>query len=162
MDEEYYPNCPICQRVIPLKRGDDLNQIIDDHMEKNCRVVRSATFTPCSFLNCTNKSYVPMYCDDCQNVYCVQHRHKADHQCKPTIKDVAESSIQTQSREVITAEEGKERIKIKKELPPGVTEGVLSEEDAMSIAIEASIKCLAEEEIRRRKEQKEDDKCIIS
>lgn len=158
--EDFSPLCPVCNRAVPFKRGDDLNAIIDEHIEKNCSVVRTAVFTPCSFLNCKQKTLVPIVCDDCQNIYCITHRHKADHKCKRTLKDVAESSIETKSREVVTSEQAKENKErgCKKELPPNVTEGVLSEEDALAIAIQASLKSYAEE----KKHNPPDDKCRIS
>ncbi|KAH8555904.1 hypothetical protein BGW37DRAFT_152046 [Umbelopsis sp. PMI_123] len=78
------PTCPICSNPVPVKRGEDPNLRMNQHIESGCKDKQTSTSPPsnvCRQQGCKTKLLVPMICSSCKQSYCVKHRLEADHLC---------------------------------------------------------------------------------
>jgi len=78
------PECPLCQQLIPLKKGEDPNTKVDEHISKGCPKEDSEKMKTnfCSHKKCKNAELIPILCPNCRKNYCLKHRHAADHECE--------------------------------------------------------------------------------
>ncbi|KAF7732293.1 hypothetical protein EC973_005189 [Apophysomyces ossiformis] len=81
------PTCPLCDRPVPIPRGQDPNIQVNRHIQNNCAEPEKPS-NVCRLRGCKAKLLVPMQCPECDYSYCVKHRLALDHQCegkpKPT------------------------------------------------------------------------------
>ncbi|KAI9595519.1 hypothetical protein BDF19DRAFT_339399, partial [Syncephalis fuscata] len=97
--------CPLCQRPVPVNRGQDPNLAVDMHIGQGCptpsgiaananantassnlRNNSNNTSSPslvCNVRSCSTKLLVKMDCADCGGQFCVRHRLPIDHACEP-------------------------------------------------------------------------------
>ncbi|RUS33814.1 hypothetical protein BC938DRAFT_483738 [Jimgerdemannia flammicorona] len=82
------PVCPICQKPVPVNRGEDPNIRVNEHIAAGCANPGTTT-TPsptsanhCSNRGCKARTLVPIYCPKCKLNFCVKHRLEVDHQCR--------------------------------------------------------------------------------
>eukprot|EP01111_Echinosteliopsis_oligospora_P011450 TRINITY_DN3788_c0_g1_i2.p1 TRINITY_DN3788_c0_g1~~TRINITY_DN3788_c0_g1_i2.p1 ORF type:complete len:282 (-),score=41.39 TRINITY_DN3788_c0_g1_i2:13-858(-) len=87
------PVCPICDHVVPVKLGDDVNIILDAHIAKGC-VKGGSNLHACSLPNCKTKEVAPLICKLCNQNHCVRHRNPLDHQCSAQEKKVVKEKRQ--------------------------------------------------------------------
>ncbi|KAI8991461.1 hypothetical protein BDF20DRAFT_904108 [Mycotypha africana] len=88
------PICPICDKPVPVKRGDDPNVRMNAHIQSNCSDLEPKNDNTCRKKGCTAKMLVPIHCPECGLSFCVKHRLAIDHQCtgkpsKPSTKKSA-------------------------------------------------------------------------
>ncbi|CAO3613168.1 unnamed protein product [Mucor fragilis] len=76
------PICPMCEKPVPVKRGDDPNIRMNQHIQSNCSDLEPKNDNTCRKKGCTTKMLVPMHCPECGLSFCVKHRLEVDHQCK--------------------------------------------------------------------------------
>ncbi|CEP14277.1 hypothetical protein [Parasitella parasitica] len=76
------PVCPICDKPVPIKRGDDPNIRMNQHIQSNCSDLEPKNDSKCRKKGCTTKMLVPMLCTECGLSFCVKHRLEVDHQCQ--------------------------------------------------------------------------------
>ncbi|KAI9469755.1 MAG: hypothetical protein EXX96DRAFT_587314 [Benjaminiella poitrasii] len=76
------PVCPICEKPVPVNRGEDPNIRMNEHIQNNCSDLRPKNDNTCRKKGCTTKILVPMQCPECGLSFCVKHRLAVDHQCK--------------------------------------------------------------------------------
>ncbi|KAG2171779.1 hypothetical protein INT43_008159 [Umbelopsis isabellina] len=79
------PTCPICSNPVPVKRGEDPNLRMNQHIEGGCKEKPTSTSPPsntCRKQGCKTKLLVPMFCSSCKNSFCVKHRLESDHDCQ--------------------------------------------------------------------------------
>ena len=78
--------CPVCSRVVPVKRGADPNLTVEQHISRGCpdpgtSTTGKAYSNACSFRKCEKKELVPILCPKCLRSFCIRHRLEADHNC---------------------------------------------------------------------------------
>ncbi|XP_023603832.1 AN1-type zinc finger protein 2A isoform X2 [Myotis lucifugus] len=79
------PVCPLCNRPIPIKKGEIPDVVVGEHMDRDCGCrpgKKEKVFTfRCSKKGCKKKEMLPVACDQCHGNFCIQHRHPLDHSC---------------------------------------------------------------------------------
>ncbi|XP_054429372.1 AN1-type zinc finger protein 2A isoform X1 [Pteronotus mesoamericanus] len=79
------PVCPLCDRPIPVRKGEAPDVVVGEHMDRNCRLRagrEEKIFTyRCSKEGCKKKEMLPVACDQCRGNFCIKHRHPLDHSC---------------------------------------------------------------------------------
>ncbi|KAL2919980.1 zinc finger, AN1-type domain [Polyrhizophydium stewartii] len=77
--------CPVCNRVVPVRRGADPNIAVNDHIAAGCpdpgTSTTKASDNACSFKDCSKRELVPIRCPSCSRTFCIRHRLEADHKC---------------------------------------------------------------------------------
>eukprot|EP00158_Paraphelidium_tribonemae_P005923 Partr_v1_DN27589_c0_g1_i11_m30304 putative zinc finger len=86
------PTCPVCGVVVPVKRGEDPNLRMEQHIARNCADPGKAATNPvftnqCNVEGCKKKEVIPFKCNECDRNHCIRHRLPPDHDCagKPTV-----------------------------------------------------------------------------
>ena len=82
----YAPVCPVCNKVVPIPRGQDPNRYVELHISQACptpptSVSEKAYTNKCSVPGCSNKSVIPLLCPKCLKSHCIKHRLESDHRC---------------------------------------------------------------------------------
>ncbi|CAG8737325.1 22498_t:CDS:2 [Gigaspora margarita] len=84
-DGERVPICPLCDAPVPIKRGEDPNIRMDQHIANGChppaKTISTKPFNACSFGKCKERVAVRMMCSGCGKNYCIKHRLGPDHMC---------------------------------------------------------------------------------
>ncbi|XP_033327446.1 AN1-type zinc finger protein 2A [Megalopta genalis] len=80
------PVCPLCNTPVPTKRGDPPDIAVGQHMDNECqsdfKKPRAKIFSnKCSSKGCKIKEIVQVRCSDCNQNFCLKHRHPTDHGC---------------------------------------------------------------------------------
>ncbi|CAH1634816.1 unnamed protein product [Spodoptera littoralis] len=82
------PECPLCGKPVPGKRGEPPDVAVGTHIDNQCTSDpaverRRKVFTNrCTFKGCKNKEMVPLVCSECSLNFCLRHRHGSDHACE--------------------------------------------------------------------------------
>ncbi|KAJ3331031.1 AN1-type zinc finger protein 2A [Blyttiomyces sp. JEL0837] len=89
--------CPICEKVVPVRRGDDPNGTVMDHIERGCPDPGTSTVPKmkvlrCGFGPCKNKESTLIKCKSCEKSFCIQHRHELDHKCERSARSRSQST----------------------------------------------------------------------
>jgi predicted nucleic acid binding AN1-type Zn finger protein len=97
--------CPVCRRVVPLEYPrQNVDEAVSRHLDRGCRGVgqggsagsrngggRGASHSghrlgggprACSVKGCEEKSETRVRCDQCGQVFCLQHRGTIQHDCR--------------------------------------------------------------------------------
>ncbi|KAI8821990.1 uncharacterized protein EV422DRAFT_525214 [Fimicolochytrium jonesii] len=78
--------CPVCNRIVPTKRGEDPNTRVEAHINAGCPEEATSTAPAysnvCSFRRCGKKELLPIMCSRCGKKYCISHRSELSHDCK--------------------------------------------------------------------------------
>ncbi|CAG0918034.1 unnamed protein product [Notodromas monacha] len=80
------PVCPLCGIAVPVKRGEQPDIKVGEHIDNNCNsdvaLSRKKVYAnKCSMKGCKRKEMVPISCPDCGQNFCLSHRLGADHKC---------------------------------------------------------------------------------
>ncbi|KAJ1911363.1 hypothetical protein IWQ60_010178 [Tieghemiomyces parasiticus] len=80
------PVCPLCQKPVPVRRGDDPNLRVEQHIANNCADPGTSVSAPayrsaCYYPACKAKVLVATRCAKCQEQFCLKHRFETDHKC---------------------------------------------------------------------------------
>ncbi|KAK3914560.1 AN1-type zinc finger protein 2B [Frankliniella fusca] len=80
------PVCPLCNKPVPAKRGEQPDIAVGAHIDNNCESDtaqnrRKVFSNRCSAKSCKNKEMIPVHCSECLLNFCLKHRHPVDHQC---------------------------------------------------------------------------------
>ncbi|XP_062513604.1 AN1-type zinc finger protein 2A-like isoform X2 [Corticium candelabrum] len=94
------PICPLCDKPVPVRRGEDPNIKVNEHISQDCHSEKAGKISSrCSFPGCKGKELVPIKCAECNRTYCLRHRFTMDHNCTgPTVaagRNAAKSRWQT-------------------------------------------------------------------
>lgn len=75
--------CPVCNQIIPVPKGNDPDLLVNDHISKGCvKGKEKKIFTnQCGKKGCLKKELVPMECKICKRNFCIKHRLETDHEC---------------------------------------------------------------------------------
>lgn len=81
------PVCPLCNKPIPVTRGQLPDIAVGAHIDSDCQSdpakSRRKVFTnKCSMKGCKQKEIVRVVCNECKLNYCLKHRHPTDHKCE--------------------------------------------------------------------------------
>lgn len=81
------PVCPLCNKPIPLKKGEVPDTVVGQHIDSDCqsdpaKERRKVYTNKCSMKGCKVKELIPVKCEKCQKNYCLRHRFENDHNCK--------------------------------------------------------------------------------
>ncbi|CAO3648759.1 unnamed protein product [Mucor hiemalis] len=151
------PICPICDKPVPVKRGNDPNIRMNQHIQSNCSDLEPKNDNTCRKKGCTTKMLVPMHCPECKLSFCVKHRLEVDHQCqgKPSKKNSkpakpqskkdqqpTRADMERQRRERLTAKQDIARLQAK------AKQGKITDNEQIQLAKLLSMK--------------DDKKCIVS
>lgn len=78
------PSCPICNKLVPSKPGQTVDQAMNRHINDGCASVNQKGRTyknKCSHLKCKKRELVEMHCKTCRLNFCMSHRFEDDHNC---------------------------------------------------------------------------------
>lgn len=81
------PVCPLCNQPVPWKRGDPPDLAVGDHIDRDCqsdpaKKKRKVFGNRCTLKGCKQKEMIPVVCNQCDQNFCLKHRHPSDHICK--------------------------------------------------------------------------------
>ncbi|CAM1292339.1 ZFAND2B (predicted) [Pycnogonum litorale] len=80
------PVCPLCNKPIPVTRGQSPDMIVGQHIDRDCqsdpaKANRRVYTNVCSVKRCKEKMPVPVTCRSCKKNYCLKHKIEQDHNC---------------------------------------------------------------------------------
>ncbi|XP_020834334.1 AN1-type zinc finger protein 2A [Phascolarctos cinereus] len=80
------PVCPLCHVPVPVGRGEIADVVVGQHMDKDCKYnpaqEKKIFIHRCSKEGCKKKELFKLLCDQCNDNFCIKHRHPLDHNCK--------------------------------------------------------------------------------
>ncbi|CAJ0929585.1 unnamed protein product, partial [Mesorhabditis belari] len=78
------PVCPLCNQPVPVGKGANIDQIVNQHIDMNCPTKQKKRIfkNQCSKVGCKKRELVPFTCNRCSKNFCVSHRHESDHDCE--------------------------------------------------------------------------------
>ncbi|ORY87171.1 hypothetical protein LY90DRAFT_498412 [Neocallimastix californiae] len=78
--------CPLCGKIVPIKRDEDPNIRVNKHINDNCSDPGTSTSTStkktCQYKGCKTKQLIPFVCPKCKKSFCIKHRLDIDHNCR--------------------------------------------------------------------------------
>ncbi|XKL59475.1 hypothetical protein PGB90_000491 [Kerria lacca] len=151
------PICPLCNKPVPIKRGDLPDDAVGSHIDNECRSdqaqERKQVFTnKCSLKNCKTKEMVPVICGDCRLNFCFKHRHNIDHNCGGLKKRTANAALMRQKQNGISLNRN-QASHVKS------VQGSLSEDEALARALQISIEDNVSQKRNTRNQQQS---CLVS
>ncbi|KAG0309021.1 zinc finger, AN1-type domain [Dissophora globulifera] len=86
LKDQRVPVCPLCDKPVPIKKGEDPNLRMEQHIAAGCPEPASTVSKPiytnsCNAKGCKNRSAIPVVCQKCRLNYCLKHRLEGDHAC---------------------------------------------------------------------------------
>ncbi|KAI9246270.1 hypothetical protein BDA99DRAFT_267410 [Phascolomyces articulosus] len=88
--------CNLCQNMVFVPEGFDVEQALRDHV---CKPLEPVKKKRCGVSGCRefeqHKIVLPVHCKDCDKEFCLKHRLKVDHRC-PSL-DVDEKETRKQA-----------------------------------------------------------------
>ncbi|XP_071452840.1 AN1-type zinc finger protein 2A-like [Hetaerina americana] len=142
------PVCPLCNIPIPTKRGQLPDIAVGAHIDSDCQSdpaqSRRKVFTNrCNVKACKQKELIPVLCRDCKLNYCLKHRHPQDHQCKGSpgsnLSKAGEAAIFRTAKQASGPSTSKSPRNIRPAPPLSAIQGQMSEDEALSRALAASL-----------------------
>ncbi|KAF8971976.1 zinc finger, AN1-type domain, partial [Entomortierella lignicola] len=87
--DQRVPICPLCDKPVPIKKGENPNVRMEQHISAGCPEPATTTSKPiytnsCNSKGCKNRSAIPIICQRCCLNYCLKHRLESDHSCTGT------------------------------------------------------------------------------
>ncbi|KAF9331266.1 zinc finger, AN1-type domain [Podila minutissima] len=84
--DQRVPICPLCDKPVPVKKGENPNVRMEQHIAAGCPEPATTTSKPiytnsCNAKGCKNRSAIPIICQKCRLNYCLKHRLEGDHSC---------------------------------------------------------------------------------
>ncbi|XP_068940943.1 AN1-type zinc finger protein 2A isoform X1 [Petaurus breviceps papuanus] len=80
------PVCPLCHVPVPVGRGEIADVVVGQHMDKDCKYnpthEKKIFIHRCSKEGCKKKEMFQLLCEQCNDNFCIKHRHPLDHNCK--------------------------------------------------------------------------------
>ncbi|CAG4975983.1 unnamed protein product [Colias eurytheme] len=140
------PECPLCGKPVPGKRGEPPDVAVGAHIDNQCtsdpaRERRNKVFTnKCSYKGCKTKEMVPLVCGECSLNYCLRHRHAADHACEGKF---AAKRRRAAEAAMARMKANENKIANGRQIPSGVTtadiQGNMTEDEALAHALALSL-----------------------
>eukprot|EP01111_Echinosteliopsis_oligospora_P019040 TRINITY_DN9006_c0_g1_i1.p1 TRINITY_DN9006_c0_g1~~TRINITY_DN9006_c0_g1_i1.p1 ORF type:complete len:161 (-),score=19.55 TRINITY_DN9006_c0_g1_i1:84-566(-) len=80
-------SCVVCEKVLLVKKGEDVNQVMDKHLSLNqCSVSKQRVVNKYKCSKCNKYGMTSVTCKDCGLEFCLTHRFNKDHACKMNLK----------------------------------------------------------------------------
>ncbi|KAF9899782.1 zinc finger, AN1-type domain [Lobosporangium transversale] len=100
--DQRVPICPLCDKPVPIKKGEDPNVRMEQHISAGCPEPATTTSKPiytnsCNAKGCKNRSAIPIICQKCRRNFCLKHRLEDDHAC-PNLRQPQEPQMQQSSK----------------------------------------------------------------
>lgn len=160
------PVCPLCNKPIPVKRGEPPDIKVGQHIDQDCesdpaKQKRKLNSNRCSVKGCKKRELVPVVCDSCRKNYCLRHRHPQDHKCSTVITQhsrILSNSVTRQAPKAVTSKSkpqqtslsvlGRDLDRARRDRTAQSSPGkpvktsnpqTLSEDEALALAIQASL-----------------------
>lgn len=81
------PVCPLCNKLIPVKKEEMVDVVVGQHIDSDCqsdpaKERRKVYTNKCSKKGCKVKEMIPVRCEKCRLNYCLKHRFEDDHNCQ--------------------------------------------------------------------------------
>ncbi|KAG8224938.1 hypothetical protein J437_LFUL006438 [Ladona fulva] len=141
------PVCPLCNSPIPSKRGELPDIAVGAHIDNDCqsdpaKSRRVGSANKCNVKGCKEKELVPILCRDCSLNFCLKHRHVQDHQCRGSSGNrskAGEAAIARQGRQTSSPSSSSGLKSSRKPPPVTAIQGQMSEDEALSRALKASL-----------------------
>ncbi|EEB19765.1 arsenite inducuble RNA associated protein aip-1, putative [Pediculus humanus corporis] len=129
----YVPLCPLCELPVPIRRNQEPDVAVSEHIDNNCgenskKTCKKLNGNRCSATGCKVKEMIPVICKQCNKNYCLIHRFPDLHSCR-TQKS---SSISDNSTRKKISENNSSFIK--------KINGSRSEDEAFAAALDKSLK----------------------
>lgn len=87
MNDNIVPECPLCSALIPLRKGENIDEVVGRHIDGQCRSKPAVSLkgkifkNHCNFSRCKKRELMPIVCQQCGLNFCLTHRLEVDHQC---------------------------------------------------------------------------------
>eukprot|EP00033_Pygsuia_biforma_P005063 GCRY01005556.1.p1 GENE.GCRY01005556.1~~GCRY01005556.1.p1 ORF type:complete len:260 (-),score=43.02 GCRY01005556.1:164-943(-) len=87
VEDVKFPTCPLCSQFIHIKNGDNVDVVLNRHIERGCpkETIKTAPLAEmpfaCRFPNCKGRNQFKILCEYCRQNFCIQHRFPEDHNC---------------------------------------------------------------------------------
>jgi len=154
------PVCPLCNQPVPWKRGDPPDLAVGDHIDRDCqsdpaKKKRKVFGNRCTLKGCKQKEMIPVVCYQCDQNFCLKHRHPSDHICKkvnPADKareaalarasassSRANSSSSSSSRGNASGSSGANYQRRMPQRSLSALQGNMSEDEALALALQVSM-----------------------
>lgn len=81
------PNCPLCNQIIVIQPGENIDCKVNQHIEFGCRIFKPAFSrefvkeNKCIFPRCKESYYCAISCNLCKENYCPSHHIPEVHNC---------------------------------------------------------------------------------
>jgi len=97
--DKVIPTCPVCNQIIYLKPGADVNLEVNNHINAGCPQVAKPNLRKfsCSVKGCPTKELQKIVCPYCKKEFCSSHKYTSSHEC---IKQHPKQSV---DKEVVEA-----------------------------------------------------------
>ncbi|XP_043250739.1 AN1-type zinc finger protein 2A isoform X2 [Colletes gigas] len=130
------PVCPLCNTPIPIKRGDPPDIAVGQHIDNECqsdlRKPGQKIFSNrCSFKGCKIKEIVQVRCSECNENFCLKHRHPTDHTCVGQEEAIRRKRLDAVKNNMKANKRNGEIMKS--------YQGSMSEDEALARALQASM-----------------------
>ncbi|RNF11258.1 AN1-type zinc finger protein 2B [Trypanosoma rangeli] len=97
--------CPICLQSVPLERpGQPPDEAVSRHIDRGCRNTQllpngqKDRMNYCSYADCHKNDVAAIICEDCGNMYCIEHRAPVRHRCRKSRVPRTAASLQRTSQ----------------------------------------------------------------
>jgi hypothetical protein len=77
------PTCPLCDAIISIPKGGDINAAVDQHITSGCKPPEKEKIykNKCTVKGCKQCELIPINCKQCRQIFCLKHRSPLDHKC---------------------------------------------------------------------------------
>ncbi|KAM9305495.1 AN1-type zinc finger protein 2A [Gastrophryne carolinensis] len=106
------PVCPLCGTPVPVKKGEQPDIAVGQHIDRNCSTRRTQKiFTNrCFKPGCKKKELMKIECDRCCHNFCLSHRHPQDHDCRSTGPAISKAGLAALKRLQMASDQSKQVI----------------------------------------------------
>ncbi|KAK3818685.1 MAG: hypothetical protein J3Q66DRAFT_338257 [Benniella sp.] len=92
------PTCPLCDRPVPIQKGEDPNIRMNQHINAGCPQPPTSVSKPintnaCNAKKCKNRFMTPIICSSCHKNFCLSHRLESQHECTGKSQGPAAASV---------------------------------------------------------------------
>ncbi|KAG0211673.1 zinc finger, AN1-type domain, partial [Mortierella sp. GBA43] len=89
--DQRVPMCPLCNKPVPVRKGEDPNVRMEQHISAGCPEPATTTDKPiytnaCRVQGCKSRSAIPIVCQTCRQNYCLNHRLESKHDCSAKLQ----------------------------------------------------------------------------
>jgi predicted nucleic acid binding AN1-type Zn finger protein len=85
--DKVIPTCPMCNQIIYVKQGADVNVEVNKHINAGCPTVQKPEIRSfgCTVKNCKVKELQRISCTQCKKDFCSSHKYPTSHDCPKVV-----------------------------------------------------------------------------